>query len=133
MEGGALDLTTEQPATRVGCMTTLALLMSAAACRKADPDLFFTEDPLKIAAALSLCSQCPVVEECGAWAKSNGEKAGIWGGKNLGASVLTIEHGKYTGYVRGCHLTDCAPLDGCLGAKRRYAKGQRDKKRAAAK
>jgi WhiB family redox-sensing transcriptional regulator len=51
-----------------------------AACRTADPDLFIPVsghyDP---APALAFCARCSVVEECRAYALSNGDK-GVWGG-----------------------------------------------------
>ncbi|MFI7361614.1 WhiB family transcriptional regulator [Streptomyces sp. NPDC050149] len=56
-----------------------------AACREADPDLFFpigstgpalvqTED------AKAVCRSCPVRQECLRWALDNGQDAGVWGG-----------------------------------------------------
>jgi WhiB family transcriptional regulator, redox-sensing transcriptional regulator len=56
-----------------------------AACRDADPDLFF---PIgKAGPALSqidqakrICRTCPVRRPCLAWALENGVGAGVWGG-----------------------------------------------------
>jgi WhiB family transcriptional regulator, redox-sensing transcriptional regulator len=56
-----------------------------AACRNADPDLFF---PIgKAGPALSqidqakrICRTCPVRRPCLAWALENGVGAGVWGG-----------------------------------------------------
>jgi WhiB family redox-sensing transcriptional regulator len=56
-----------------------------AACRDADPDLFFplprdeSETLLQIEAAKAYCRTCPVAKECLAHALGNGS-VGIWGG-----------------------------------------------------
>ncbi len=56
-----------------------------AACRAEDPELFFpigngTAAQEQIAEAKSVCSGCPVVSECLAWALESGQDSGIWGG-----------------------------------------------------
>lgn len=56
-----------------------------AVCRDEDPELFFAvgnEGPalVQIAAAKSVCRQCPVVSECLTWALESGQDAGVWGG-----------------------------------------------------
>jgi WhiB family transcriptional regulator, redox-sensing transcriptional regulator len=56
-----------------------------AACRTAEPDLFF---PIgtgqaaldQLAEAKSICRGCPVVNECLAWALKTGQNSGVWGG-----------------------------------------------------
>ncbi len=56
-----------------------------AACRAAEPDLFF---PIgtgqaaldQLAEAKSICRGCPVVNECLAWALETGQNSGVWGG-----------------------------------------------------
>jgi WhiB family redox-sensing transcriptional regulator len=55
-----------------------------AACRDADPELFFplsTSDTslLQIEAAKQICRTCPVREPCLRWALDSGD-AGVWGG-----------------------------------------------------
>jgi WhiB family transcriptional regulator, redox-sensing transcriptional regulator len=55
-----------------------------AACRDADPELFFplgTTDAnlLQIDAAKRICRTCPVREPCLRWALDSGD-AGVWGG-----------------------------------------------------
>ena len=55
-----------------------------AACREADPELFFpigTSGPalLQVQDAKALCGRCPVVEQCRQWALDFGEDAGVWG------------------------------------------------------
>lgn len=57
------------------------------ACRRADPELFFHPDRergedrrLRIAAAKSICAQCPVVQACREHALLSPERQGVWGG-----------------------------------------------------
>lgn len=71
-------------------MSTSALDLSAlvpsgtwqqdAACRDADPDLFFTNDEEHHQAALALCAACPVRQQCLEHALATREPYGIWGG-----------------------------------------------------
>ena len=64
-----------------------------ALCRDQDPDIWFP-DPTGIAGhgaarirargeeiAVDICEACPVQAECLAWALSNDERYGVWGGK----------------------------------------------------
>lgn len=57
-----------------------------AACRTADPDLFFPNGetgPTAVQAeeAKTICNTaCPVRDACLTWAMTNGQQAGIWGG-----------------------------------------------------
>lgn len=52
-----------------------------AACRDADPRLFFPEDKSgRAARAKRVCSGCPVIDECLAYALANHERHGVWGG-----------------------------------------------------
>jgi len=57
-----------------------------AACRKADPELFFPDVDLRSAARAQLktakliCRGCPVSAMCLSWALASGQEAGIWGG-----------------------------------------------------
>lgn len=58
----------------------------AAACRTADPELFFPRgegapNAAQIEGAKAVCSRCPVREECLAWAMKSGQLDGVWGGK----------------------------------------------------
>ena len=57
----------------------------AAACRDADPELFFPDDDLRSAraqlkTAKLICRGCPVSATCLSWALASGQEAGIWGG-----------------------------------------------------
>jgi WhiB family redox-sensing transcriptional regulator len=51
-----------------------------AACRDADPDLFFPSNKGEEAAALALCAMCPVVRECNTYSFMAKESFGVWGG-----------------------------------------------------
>ena len=58
---------------------------SAAACRSADPDLFFPisdSGPAReqTATAKAICATCQVRRECLAFALQTGQTYGIWGG-----------------------------------------------------
>lgn len=48
-------------------------------CAQADPELWFPEIGSTGHAAKRICQQCPVIEECLAYAVEHGEM-GIWGG-----------------------------------------------------
>jgi WhiB family redox-sensing transcriptional regulator len=49
-----------------------------AACRDADPELFF--DPERAAEAARSCAGCPVREACLDWALRHCQDFGVWGG-----------------------------------------------------
>jgi WhiB family redox-sensing transcriptional regulator len=56
-----------------------------AACRSADPELFFPISALgpsldQAAAAKSVCEDCQVRQECLSFALSTGQAHGVWGG-----------------------------------------------------
>ncbi|MFD3675372.1 WhiB family transcriptional regulator [Streptomyces sp. NPDC058613] len=56
-----------------------------AACRQADPDLFFpigTSGPalLQIEEAKAVCRGCPVLNDCLRWALEGGQDMGVCGG-----------------------------------------------------
>jgi WhiB family transcriptional regulator, redox-sensing transcriptional regulator len=72
----------ESPATR---LITGGQWRSAAACRSADPDLFFpisNSGPAleQAAEAKAICATCRVRRECLAFALRTGQAHGIWGG-----------------------------------------------------
>ena len=61
--------------------------LGGAACRAADPELFFPPDDerpadreTRVAQAVAVCHGCPVQAACYAAAVANGERWGIWGG-----------------------------------------------------
>ena len=52
-----------------------------AACRGADPQLFFSDgDSESTAVAVRICAGCAVQEECLDWALSARAAFGVWGG-----------------------------------------------------
>jgi WhiB family redox-sensing transcriptional regulator len=51
-------------------------------CR-AEPQLFFAEDPRDVLRAKALCAGCPVRPTCLADALRRGEPCGVWGGELL--------------------------------------------------
>lgn len=58
---------------------------TVAACRHADPELFFPPGrddaaTAQIAAAKAVCACCPVCRECLAFALAHRQHGGIWGG-----------------------------------------------------
>lgn len=57
----------------------------AAACRGADPDIFFVEVGGSIARAKAICAGCPVIEPCRDHAVRWNEPAGVWGGLSVQA------------------------------------------------
>lgn len=66
-------------------MTAPANWRNDAACRDADPDLFFpigTTGPAlsQIGEAKRICRTCPAQTQCLAWALDNGVTDGVWGG-----------------------------------------------------
>jgi WhiB family transcriptional regulator, redox-sensing transcriptional regulator len=60
---------------------------TGAACRTADPELFFgsdaermTDRQCRAAQAKAICAGCPIRAACLAWALDTGQAFGIWGG-----------------------------------------------------
>lgn len=51
-----------------------------AACRTADPDLFFPDSDEAADAAVRICRGCPVMSECRDWALDTRVRYGVWGG-----------------------------------------------------
>ena len=56
-----------------------------AACRNADPELFFPDRDIRSArarvkTAKLICRGCPVKMTCLNWALASGQESGIWGG-----------------------------------------------------
>jgi WhiB family redox-sensing transcriptional regulator len=50
-------------------------------CHAADPELYFSEDEMKVQEAKSLCGGCPVRAQCLEGALSRQEPVGVWGGE----------------------------------------------------
>ncbi|MFU8841304.1 MAG: WhiB family transcriptional regulator [Nitriliruptoraceae bacterium] len=70
-----MSLTTDLPE-----FTAVGPWQQEAACRDADPDLFFSTTDADRQEALRLCSACPVRLECLEHALATREAYGIWGG-----------------------------------------------------
>jgi WhiB family transcriptional regulator, redox-sensing transcriptional regulator len=58
-----------------------------AACRNADPSLFYGHTSetaavrqVRVTAAKQVCAACPVRVDCLTFAEENGERTGMWGG-----------------------------------------------------
>lgn len=51
-----------------------------ALCAQVDPALFFPEKGGSTRQAKKVCGECPVREQCLAWAIEAGEEHGVWGG-----------------------------------------------------
>src|SRR5699024_9997890 len=56
-------------------------------CR-ADPDLWFAEEPRDLERAKVLCTGCPIKAECLAGALARAEPWGVWGGEILNDGVV---------------------------------------------
>lgn len=58
--------------------------MARAACRNADPEIFFpigvVPSARQLRAALRICGRCEVRAECLNYALRTGQTAGVWGG-----------------------------------------------------
>jgi WhiB family transcriptional regulator, redox-sensing transcriptional regulator len=66
-------------------MTIRVNWQDLAACRDAEPDVFFPVGPAgpalaQIEAARCVCRSCPVRAACLAWALDQGVGSGVWGG-----------------------------------------------------
>lgn len=66
-------------------ITGLGDWRDSAACRDADPDLFFpigTTGPAlhQVREAVRICQACPIQVRCLAWALEQGVTDGVWGG-----------------------------------------------------
>ena len=51
-----------------------------AACKGADPDVFYPTSDEETAAAKAICMSCPVQEPCLDYALTSRERDGVWGG-----------------------------------------------------
>jgi WhiB family redox-sensing transcriptional regulator len=83
--GGARERRQQVGEARTTWLVTRGQWRSAAACRSADPDLFFpisaSRPALEQAAkAKAICATCQVRRECLAFALRTGQVHGIWGG-----------------------------------------------------
>ena len=70
---------------------------SAAACRSADPELFFPisdsgKSLEQMAEAKAVCAGCPVRRECLAFAVGTQQVHGIWGGTTADERAAVLHH-----------------------------------------
>jgi WhiB family transcriptional regulator, redox-sensing transcriptional regulator len=67
-----------------------------AACRDADPDLFFPDSEVlaQVKTAKLICRGCPVRLTCLSWALASGQEAGVWGGLTEGERRGLPRHGR---------------------------------------
>jgi WhiB family redox-sensing transcriptional regulator len=79
--------TRKRPARPGASRLAAAPDFSTAACRTADPDLFFAPDAeherdrqRRAAQAKAVCAGCPIRAACLVWALNTGQVYGIWGG-----------------------------------------------------
>jgi WhiB family transcriptional regulator, redox-sensing transcriptional regulator len=75
--------TEDQPLRREG--VDIMDWRNIAACREADPELFFpigNSGPalVQIEEAKQVCRRCSVLDDCLRWAIDSGQDAGVWGG-----------------------------------------------------
>lgn len=111
-----------------------------AACKDADPDLFFPSQGQNGARAKAVCAECPVAAECLQWALVNNETIGVWGGTNerdrrlirrrlmergqLERKRRQITHGTSSGY-RAHFRRGEDPCPSCKEAASRESAGRR--------
>ncbi|MEJ7719800.1 MAG: WhiB family transcriptional regulator [Ilumatobacteraceae bacterium] len=111
-----------------------------AACRDMDTALFFPERGEVTSTAKAVCSGCPVVAECLAYAMNTPERHGVWGGlserqrrrlRNGDQRRIVprpITHGTRGGYI--AHRRRGEPA--CDDCRRRCATEKLDARRARA-
>ncbi len=63
-------------------------------CTSTDPELWFAEQPARLAVAKELCAGCPLKQSCLAGALDRREPWGVWGGE-------IVEDGVVLAYKRG--------------------------------
>lgn len=62
---------------------------NSAVCLDHDPELWFSDTPLDIITACSICESCPVMEQCRTWATETNQRFGVWGGIDREGRSLT--------------------------------------------
>lgn len=113
-----------------------------AACRDADPDVFFPEKGGSTRHAKRICAGCPVASQCLEVALAEGERIGIWGGlsererrrlapRERRTRTSEAECGTAAGYQQHRKVNEPA----CVACRRAYATkaaGYRDAARKSA-
>ena len=67
-------------------MISSLFIREEALCAQSNPELWFEEKTKLAREAISICSQCPAMEECRQFAIDNEIDYGIWGGNDHGAA-----------------------------------------------
>lgn len=57
--------------------------LARAECRDADPELWFSDNPVDIDQAYATCRACPIATTCLDWATRTNQTAGMWGGRRF--------------------------------------------------
>jgi WhiB family transcriptional regulator, redox-sensing transcriptional regulator len=99
---------------RAASLVTEEHWRSAAACRSADPDLFFPVSSSgkaleRAEQAIAICARCRVRRECLAFAVKTHQMHGVWGGMSEQDHYRLRRYGNH---LRALHymrrLTDCS-------------------------
>lgn len=111
--------------------------MAAAECRDHDPELFFPNQTgngarQAVARAAVVCRSCPVVVECGQYARSLNVPFGVWGGSlraqgtGLGGNRPLAPHGTEAAAARHYRKGEkpCGPCLDAAAAAHRQRKGR---------
>ena len=77
----------------LAALTALTALVERVAdeqlpCRVNDPELFFADSPADVEYAKSLCTTCPVRQDCLNGALERREPWGVWGGEWFAQGVV---------------------------------------------
>lgn len=75
VDGNVLD--------QLAALTRRPPWMRDAACQEYPDVDFHARDPATVSRALSICAGCLVRLECSIYARDNGERFGVWGGKSM--------------------------------------------------
>lgn len=105
--------------------------MEHAACQEHDTELFFAERGGETRRAKAICQQCPVIDECLAYALELPNIVGIWGGtsgkqrrkllRDKPRTKPPIRHGTQAGYSRE-RREGKTPCEACKQANREAAR-----------
>jgi len=93
-------------------------------CSQIDPELWFPAHArdAKVQESIAICQQCPVIEECKAYADEIEADFGVWGGELRGTKPrrkgFEWEHGTATG-ARRHYRNGEKPCGPCLEASQR--------------
>ncbi|MDQ2811534.1 MAG: WhiB family transcriptional regulator [Actinomycetota bacterium] len=69
-------------------------LPAGAACRAADPEMFFPEPGQDDSEARAICAACPIRVGCYDLARATGQQFGVWGGTNFDVTAAVHREAK---------------------------------------